>query len=364
MATARKLPSGNWRCLVYDYTDENGKRKYKSFTADTKKAAELAAAQYGLSDKSSRSELTVGQAIERYISSKDGVLSPSTIRGYRQMQKTYYGSISGVSVHKMTTEKMQKYISSITGTISAKTVANVYGLLSSAIAMFRPDAVFRVTLPKKTKPKKTAPSSEQVQLLFQKADKDLKVYIALAAFGGLRRGEICAIQYRDITNDIISIHADMVEDEHNKFIYKEIPKTSESIRMIRVPMEVIKLIGTGEPEAFIVERTPNAVTHAFTRLRNSLSLNICLHDLRHYFASIGAVIGVPDNYLSDFGGWRRGSGVMKEVYQGVIETEREKYQNMMTDHFSMIMQHEMQHESKKVLQKQYLYEADNGNRIE
>lgn len=25
MATAKKLPSGSWRCQVYDYTDENGK---------------------------------------------------------------------------------------------------------------------------------------------------------------------------------------------------------------------------------------------------------------------------------------------------------------------------------------------------
>ena len=27
MAKAKKLPSGKWRALVYDYTDSNGKRK-------------------------------------------------------------------------------------------------------------------------------------------------------------------------------------------------------------------------------------------------------------------------------------------------------------------------------------------------
>ncbi len=45
MATAKKLPSGKYRCLIYDYTDQSGKRHYKSFTAKTKKDAELAAAQ-------------------------------------------------------------------------------------------------------------------------------------------------------------------------------------------------------------------------------------------------------------------------------------------------------------------------------
>ena len=30
MAKAKKLKSGSWRCLVYDYTDASGKRHYKS----------------------------------------------------------------------------------------------------------------------------------------------------------------------------------------------------------------------------------------------------------------------------------------------------------------------------------------------
>lgn len=53
MATAKKLKSGSWRCLVYDYTDENGKRHYRSFTsADPssrgKREAERMAADYAV----------------------------------------------------------------------------------------------------------------------------------------------------------------------------------------------------------------------------------------------------------------------------------------------------------------------------
>ena len=51
MAKAKKLPSGKWRALVYDYTDSNGKRKYQSFTAETKKEAEFLAAHYCLNKK-------------------------------------------------------------------------------------------------------------------------------------------------------------------------------------------------------------------------------------------------------------------------------------------------------------------------
>ena len=59
MATAKKLPSGSWRCQVYDYTDANGKRHYKSFTSDNpttkgKRAAEKMAADYA-AEKESKS---------------------------------------------------------------------------------------------------------------------------------------------------------------------------------------------------------------------------------------------------------------------------------------------------------------------
>jgi hypothetical protein len=41
MATAKKLPSGNYRVRVYDKSTG----KYKSFTAQTKREAERAAAE-------------------------------------------------------------------------------------------------------------------------------------------------------------------------------------------------------------------------------------------------------------------------------------------------------------------------------
>lgn len=49
---AQKLPSGSWRVQVYDYTDDNGMKIYKSFVSKDKKKgkakAELMAAQYAL----------------------------------------------------------------------------------------------------------------------------------------------------------------------------------------------------------------------------------------------------------------------------------------------------------------------------
>lgn len=66
LSDAKKLPSGSWHCQVYDYTDASGKRHYESFTARTRKEAELLAAEYVVSkdtkillDKISESELEI-----------------------------------------------------------------------------------------------------------------------------------------------------------------------------------------------------------------------------------------------------------------------------------------------------------------
>lgn len=84
MAKAKKLPSGSWRVQVFSYKDATGKNHYESFTAPTKAEAEMIAAEFKASkDRKSKHDLTVEEAVNGYIQAKDGVLSPTTIREYR-----------------------------------------------------------------------------------------------------------------------------------------------------------------------------------------------------------------------------------------------------------------------------------------
>lgn len=340
MPIARMLPSGSYRVRVfagYEYVDGKKKTKYESFTADTKAEAEKLASTWNANKNKRASNITIHDAIDKYISAKTGVLSPSTIRGYRQLQNSCYASVNALRVNKLTTEDMQRFISGMASRVSVKTVKNAYGLLISAVRMFRPDAYFNVSMPKAVKKRKVSPTNAEVGALFSAASGDMKVCIALAAFGSMRRGEICALKYSDVNGNVVSVHADMVENEDNRYEYKEMPKTADSVREVHLPNEVIALIGTGEADDFIIKRTPNAVTHAFTRLRNSIGINIRFHDLRSYFAAIGAILAIPDNYLSSFGGWKAGSSVMKEVYQGIMPDKSGKYADKMNSHFSKVI---------------------------
>ena len=91
MATPKKLPSGNWRVRVYDYTDESGVRRYRSFSAATRKDCAYMAAEFAQNKaRIAAGDLTVAEAIDDYIRVKSEVLSPSTIRGYKKQRRNYY----------------------------------------------------------------------------------------------------------------------------------------------------------------------------------------------------------------------------------------------------------------------------------
>lgn len=88
MAHAKKR-GRNWRCLVFSHfeiVDGKKVRRYKSFTADTKKEAERQAALWEY--KKALNLLTVHDAIDQYINVKEAALSPSTVTGYRSYLKT------------------------------------------------------------------------------------------------------------------------------------------------------------------------------------------------------------------------------------------------------------------------------------
>ena len=213
-----KKRGDSYRVQVFSHYEGN-KRKYASFTAPTKALAEMKAAEFMASKKRrARHDLTIGDAVEGYISAKEAVLSPSTVRSYKQMV-TYYAPLSKRKISTLTSEDIQKFISSLT--VSPKTTRNIYSLLTSSIALYDPDISFRVTLPAKQIKRPVSPSDDDIRLLYDNASDKLKLCIYLGV-KGLRRGEICALKYEDINNGVAHIHADMVKGTAGKWIYKEI----------------------------------------------------------------------------------------------------------------------------------------------
>ena len=358
MPTAKKLPSGSWRCQVYSHTEEilqpdgtiKHKRVYRSFTSDVpgskgKRLAEQMAADFaaGKEQLSHVSDMPVSEAVRLYIDSKAAVLSQSTLRGYESLYRNYFlgSDIGRMRTQDLDNTRIQKWVSGLSARLSPKTVRNAHALLSSTLEVFAPDFRLKTTLPAKRKPDLYVPSDADILVLLRHVQgRELEIAVLLAAFGPLRRGEICALESQDISGSVVTVRRNMVLGPDRAWHVKQ-PKTYSGYRDIEFPDFVIQRM-TGI-EGRIVKATPDQITRRFQRAVQSAGLpHFRFHDLRHYAASIMHAIGVQDQYIVARGGWATDS-VMKSVYRGVITDEMKKQSEKINTHFER-MQHEMQHE--------------------
>ena len=352
MAKAKKLPSGNWRVQVFSHYEtavlpdgtEKKKRIYESFTAATKREAERMAAVWAADRTDQAEDITVLEAVQKYINAKTPVLSPSTVREYKNTLKNYFSSINNIRIRKIDNTTIQIWISSFSERrLSPKSVRNIYTLLSSTLLMFRPDFAPRITLPQRIKPDLYCPSDEDIKKLLEIiSGTELEIAVLLAAFGPLRRGEICALTVDDIDGNVIHVRKSMVMDENKQWVIKQ-PKTPESKRDIVFPDFVIaKFPKSGK----IIQATPSQISDRFRKIINRSDLpHFRFHDLRHYAASIMHAVGVPDQYIMSRGGWKT-DGIMKSVYRNVINLEEARQTKIINTHFENL-QHDMQHKKKK-----------------
>lgn len=338
MAKAKKLASGAWRVRVvshYDIIDGKRIARTVSYTAPTKADAEMWAARFYTDAKRQKSgKITVGEAVEKYITSRENVLSPSTIRAYRAEQKARLDFIKDFQVASVSSEDLQKFVDSLAVSLSPKTVKNIYNLVLASIRLYS-DHNFRVTLPARVPPAYYIPTDDDVAALLHAAPDQLRLAILLASVGTLRRGEICGLKYKDVLYDFsaVYVHSDVVMDSNKQWIHKDMPKNSSSIRRVILPASVIDLIGHGEEEEYIYNDTPASITDHFSALRDKLGLKCRFHDLRHYAASFMHAMNIPDQYIMERGGWST-DATLKAVYRNTLSDKSKVFTDRINSGFS------------------------------
>ena len=227
MPTAKKLKSGSWRVQAFSHFEYKGDKKvpkYRSFTAPTKAAAEMAAAKFANDKKRFKvADLTVGEAVTEYIKKKEPVLSPATIKGYYVTLRNL-GEISKVKISVLSSDDLQRWVNSLTTSLSPKSIRNRYALIMAAVSGYS-ERHYHTTMPARPPLVYDVPTDDQVKLLIREAEGDLKLAILLSAVGTLRRGEACALKYKDVYRDqsAVFVHADLILNNNKDWTYKDIP---------------------------------------------------------------------------------------------------------------------------------------------
>lgn len=342
MATAYKLPSGNYRVRVYD--KDTG--KYRSFTAEKKKQAELAAQEWlNGKAKSPLVEKRVGECIDNYIALKESLLSPTTIDKYRNIKKNQLSedflSLKLTAVNGLT---VQNEVSRLAKQYAPKTVHNAHGLISAVLKTYYPDLNYTITLPKIQRKMRDLPPAEEIINLFRGTDMELIVLLGI--WQGFRVSEIRGLKKSDFKDGKLTVNR-VVVTVQGKHIEKTDPKTVNSRRELTVPPIIQALVDKVEGE-YITTRSGVSIYRSFKRKVTKSGYDITFHDLRHINASIMLALGVPDKYAMERGGWST-PATLKAVYQETFSDERKRNDAVIDGYFERIYdtKHDMKNQKRR-----------------
>lgn len=331
MAKPKKTASGKWMVQVY----RNGARKAfvdkDKFIAQQKAAEWLASNPVALED-----DPEFWQAAVAYNESRRHILSPSTLIKYDAMAQQDCFTLSRIHVARITQDDVQACIDQIARTHSPKTCRNAHGYISAVLRSVRPDFALHTRMPKKVRLRYKTPTDGQIEALLKEIKGTrYELPIMLAAFGSLRRSEVCALDAADVDRKNCTIHVRraVLQGKGGKIITKA-PKSAAGDRYVQVPRELIELM----PKQGLIcgGLKPNTLSKYIPNLRKKYQIDFRFHDLRHYFASSQHAIGIPDAYIMAAGGWES-DDVLKNVYRNELDDVKKAMSEKAVSHYRQLI---------------------------
>lgn len=337
MAKAERLPSGNYRVRVYvgsSMVDGKRVRRYETFTGSNKRDVELKAAQFSISLTDIETDIKFGDALAGYLESKEHILSPTTLRGYKSAAKNHFEEIKNKPISKITQTDIQAMINKYALTLSPKTCRNIHGLFSAVIQMYAPNRVFHTTLPKKKKQTIHIPSTDDILIIhkYLKGNK-MELPFLLATQLGLRASEIAGLQKSAVnaSKNTVTISQALVNGDKGAVI--KAPKSYKGYRVLSCNSELCNKI-LSSPNDPVVGMTSSRISGDWNRAIRKIPVEpFGFHKLRHYFASQAMLQGIPLQYIAEMMG-HEGTKMLEQIYLHTFPSEKQRYSVQMANFFS------------------------------
>lgn len=329
----RKLPSGSW-FIQLRLDGESVPVTAPTEKECTRMAALIKAEHRAGKRQEKRSGDTLGQIVEKYISSRSNTLSPSTIRGYYAIKRTRFSSVMDKPIRGI--RDWQIICNRESKLCSAKTLKNAWYFIVSALK-YAGIEVPNVRIAQVEQKEKPYFEPEQIPL-FIKAIKGKSWEVgALLALHGLRNSEIHGLQREDIdiANERIFVHSSLVIDKDNKHITKPTNKNKTSHRYVPILIPELKnaiesIEGSG---GRLISQHPQTLYKQINKVCKDSGLpEVGVHGLRHSFATLAYHLGVPEKIAMQIGGWADDS-TMRKIYTHLAQKDVEKYGSELKEFF-------------------------------
>lgn len=308
-------------------------------TADTpkecKRQAALIKAQAQAAGKPvKKCDLTLSQAIDAYIAERSNTLSPSTVRGYRIIQRTRFQSTMPRVLSRISPSEWRGIVNDELGIVSRKTVKNAWAFIKSVLSAqgIDVDNAVKVSQPRKKRDANWLEPDEIKKFVAAAADDPLCVPMLLALMS-MRISEIDALRWENIDPHADFIHTTgaRIRNENNEYVLKAEQKNLESDRNVPLLIPELRaaILRDWKPEGKVLSVCQTTLRCAVERTCARAGVRrVTVHQLRHSFASLSAHLRIPAEISMEIGGWNNDK-IMKEIYTHIARSDIERYKNEM-----------------------------------
>lgn len=334
----------------------DGKVKYQSVYGHSFEEVQekLQGIRLSLHQKKQPAGLTVYCLFQEWIQVISSRIKESTIANYRMKAEKHIfpafgemdcGEVSALQVHKFIAEKLKNGL-------SPRYVSDIVLLLKSmfkyANRMYQlHNTLTDVIMPKKKRSEITLLNpiqQKQLKMHLRKLQNHTALGIALSLYTGLRIGELCALQWRDIdlkkrdltVNQTVQRIRTSNCTNKTKLVITE-PKSASSQRSIPIPECLLDLLNhfcSSDPEAFVLSGTrqliePRTMQYRFAALLKRVNLpSIHFHALRHMFATNCIILGFDVKSLSEILGHSSVEITLNRYVHSSMEQKRKYMQRL------------------------------------
>lgn len=236
-----------------------------------------------------------------------------------------------VKLENLTPARLQRWANGLSaksngrgGLLSPVTVNNVRRTLSACLEtavrqdLMPEDPVKKVQWPREDRRRENLPTLEQMRTLCAEIDREPLLWRALFTLAletGMRRGEVVGLDWSCVDLDQEAVHIRQSVVTTRAGVKRDTPKSMAGIRVNAIQPELCALLrdlkreqqklslhlGLGwseERPVFANEETlarihPDSATTRFKKVCARAGVEMRLHDLRHFFVSMGIHVGVP-----------------------------------------------------------------------
>ena len=274
----------------------DGKRRVLS--AKSKKDLILKLAH--VKDKDVRHRTPINKVADEWLEDIEKRVAFNTTKGYSAAHKKIVTYWEDTPMEDITPQQVTSWLNTYSG-FAQKTIKNIllvfreiydYAYVNYGI---KDNPALHIRSPKgKGKREREFPSEDDIRIINESIDNvneniyALMAYMAL--YTGLRRGELCALQWKDIDFEqkLIRVSKSIYwTDDHVPHV-KE-PKTSAGIREVPLMDSLADLLSSrkGKANDYIFGPLKSyQIDKGFARFQKETGLGVTLHGLRHGFASI------------------------------------------------------------------------------